>query len=428
MSAPACRVVQPTLFSAVGASERQWWSLSELAPEMVATMGRYLAQVATFLAPASVAVADHALRQLAGFLSTQEPPVTTVAEVTRPHLEAFKVWLSAQPGRSGALSANARRQRLGTLRAFFERLIEWGWEDAPARNPILAGDLPSPPEPLPKFLDDRRAARLMAAAGKASLRDHLVVAMLARTGMRVGELCGLAADAVVMMGSAHWLRVPVGKLRNDRFLPLHPELVELLSAWTARNVEPIRRHRLLMADEGGPMNRYQVARIVKRLGREAGIGHVHPHQLRHTLATQALHRGMRLEAIATLLGHRSMEMTMTYARITDRAVADQYAAVAAQVDALYGHTSSLPAEAETAPMARLRREATARMLGNGLCTRPIELDCRMESACETCTYFRTNIEFTPTLRRQRDHAQARGQTDRAALFQRLLDRVEGGNT
>ena len=40
-------------------------------------------------------------------------------------------------------------------------------------------------------------------------------------------------------------------------------------------------------------------------------------------------------------------------------------------------------------MTRLRRESHARMLGNGLCTRPVELECRMESACETCAYFRT---------------------------------------
>lgn len=428
MSYPARRVVQPTLFSAIGASEREWWSLKDTAPVMTATMGRYLAQVATFLAPASMEATDRSLRQLAGFLAAQEPPVTTVADVTRRDLEAFKVWLSARPGRSGPLSVNARRQRLTLLRVFFERVIEWGWEDAPERNPLLVGDIPPAPEPLPKFLDDRRAAALMAEASKAPLRDHLVVAMLARTGMRIGEFCGLAADAVVVMGKAHWLRVPVGKLRNDRFIPLHPELVELLAEWTALNVEPIRRYRLLMTDEIGPMNRYRVTRILNRLARKAGIGHVHPHQLRHTLATQALHRGMRLEAIAMLLGHRTMEMTMTYARITDRAVADQYAAVAAQVDALYGRSTTLPADAETAPMARLRREATARMLGNGLCTRPVELECRMESACETCAYFRTNVEFTPTLRRQRDHAKERGQTHRVALFQKLLDQVERGNT
>jgi site-specific recombinase XerD len=40
---------------------------------------------------------------------------------------------------------------------------------------------------------------------------------------------------------------------------------------------------------------------------------VHPHRLRHTLATQAINRGMRLEAIAALLGHQKMEMTLIYA-------------------------------------------------------------------------------------------------------------------
>ena len=59
---------------------------------------------------------------------------------------------------------------------------------------------------------------------------------------------------------------------------------------------------------------------------------------------------------------------------------------------------------ESAAMARLRREAHARMLGNGLCTSPAELDCRMKSACETCAYFRTGTEFLPVLIRQRDHA------------------------
>ena len=49
----------------------------------------------------------------------------------------------------------------------------------------------------------------------------------------------------------------------------------------------------------------------------------------------------------------------------------------------YGEPPALPADCETTGMARLRREARARMLGNGLCTRPAELDCRMESACET---------------------------------------------
>ena len=61
-----------------------------------------------------------------------------------------------------------------------------------------------------------------------------------------------------------------------------------------------------------------MATVAKR----AGIAHVHPHQLRHTLATQSINAGMSLEAIAALLGHRSMDMTLTYARISDETVAD----------------------------------------------------------------------------------------------------------
>jgi len=133
---------------------------------------------------------------------------------------------------------------------------------------------------------------------------------------------------------------------------------------------------------------------------------------------------MRLEAIAALLGHRKMEMTLIYARIANRVVADEYAAVSAKIDALYGQQPDLPADYETTGMARLRREAHARMLGNGLCTRPVELDCRMESACETCAYFRTGAQFLPILTRQRDHAQQHGQPERAALFDGLIQRVE----
>ena len=133
---------------------------------------------------------------------------------------------------------------------------------------------------------------------------------------------------------------------------------------------------------------------------------------------------MRLEAIAALLGHQKMEMTLIYAKIANRVVADEYAAVTAKIDALYGQPPELPAGYETTGMARLRREAHARMLGNGLCTRPAELDCRMESACETCAYFRTGTQFLPILTRQRDHARDHGQADRATLFDGLIQRAE----
>ena len=399
--------------------------IEQAAPQLAATMGRYLTQVAAFLAPRSVEVADAALRQLSRWILTSTG-IEAVAQIRRDDIEDYKVWLARQHGTTGSLSANTHRQRLRTLRAFFERIIEWDWPDAPPRNPVLGGDIPKKPEPLPKFLDDRDAARLMAAARASSdPRDRLVVELLARTGMRAGELADLAADAVVRIGQACWLRVPLGKLRNDRYVPLHPDLVQLTARWTASNLAHIRAHRRLAADHRGPLDRHMICRIVRRVGRRAGVS-VHPHQLRHTLATQAINRGMRLEAIAALLGHRSMEMTLIYARIANRVVADEYQAISAKIDALYGQAPQLPADYESAGMARLRREAHARMLGNGLCTRPAELDCRMESACETCAYFRTGTEFLPILTRQRDHARDHGQTDRAALFDGLIQRAGAG--
>jgi site-specific recombinase XerD len=394
---------------------------------VAAVMRRYLRQLGTFLAPASVDAAENALRQLARWMIT-EAGLAAVGDIRRDDIEDYKVWLAAQPraGR-GTITAETHRQRMRTVRQFFERIIEWDWPEAPPRNPVIAGDIPKKPEPLPKFLDDRDAAKLMAAArASADPRDRLVVELLARTGMRAGELANLEAGAVVRIGAGHWLHIPLGKLRNDRYVPLHPELVDLLAAWTTANLEHIRRHKRLAADHRGPLDRHVIGRIVHRVGRAAGVPGVHPHRLRHTLATQAINRGMRLEAIAALLGHQKMEMTLIYAKIANRVVADEYAAVSAKIDALYGQPPALPADYETTGMARLRRETHARMLGNGLCARPPELDCRMESACETCAYFRTGTEFLPILVRQRDHARDHGQADRAVLFDGLIQRAEAG--
>ena len=126
------------------------------------------------------------------------------------------------------------------------------------------------------------------------------------------------------------------------------------------------------------MDRHCVTRYLNKAATDAGIGHVHPHQMRHTLATQAINRGMSLEAIAAMLGHHSMDMTLRYAKIANRTVADEYFAVTEKVEALYGQQPSLPADTLGANMARLRREHF-RLLGNGYCARPAELDMHLRS-------------------------------------------------
>jgi hypothetical protein len=129
----------------------------------------------------------------------------------------------------------------------------------------------------------------------------------------------------------------------------------------------------------------------------------------------SFNRGMSLEAIAALLGHRSLDMTLRYAKIDNRTVSEEYFAVADQVDALY---ATAPAHA-CPGVTRLHRNDT-RMLGNGWCARPSELDRGYETICESCDFFTTGHTFRPTLQAQYDDAAAKAQPSRQELFAQLL--------
>jgi integrase len=401
--------------------EIDWPQIAETAPVLAATMQRYLDQLALSLRPASVVSADGILRRFAGFLTSNYPEIDGLNDVQRVHIEAFKRYLPTRPGKSGRppLSEQTIRMALGTLRTCFERISEWDYPDAPRRVLIFNGDLPTPDDPLPKFLPDVDAAKLMQAAADADPVRRLVIEMLARTGLRVGEFCALAADAVVPIKGRHWLRVPLGKLHNDRYVPLHPGLVELLNDYQATRDDDIDR---LIIWNGGPMSRHQISRILRRIAKAAGIGHVHPHQLRHTLATQAINRGMSLEAVAAMLGHKTLRMTLVYARVADQTVADAYDAVSDQVDALYMKPNGLRSNGNgSAGMTQLADQYHHAMLGNGWCNRPTQIDCQFESICETCAFYDTDQSFEPVLKAQRDHAADRDQHHRVDLFQMLID-------
>jgi integrase len=396
-----------------------------VAPKMATTSRRYLVQIALSLRPATVEEAERSLRELACFLAREAPEVAAFADLERRHIEGYKVWLAGRPRLGGGtLHRHTIGMRLRALRTFFDRASEWGYDDVPARRLIFDGDLPATDQPLPRFIDDAAAAKLLRAArADPDPFIRLVIELLARTGLRKGELMALTVDAVVQIGSAFWLRVPLGKLHNDRFVPLHPQLKELFDDWIAERPAGLRS-QLMFTDRGRPIPHARVDRALVKVAAAAGIGHVTAHQLRHTLATQAINRGMSLEAIAALLGHRTMAMTMVYARIADRTVAQEYFAVSEKVEALYDRPRQLPPDAEGSEMGKLRRELDSRMLGNGFCARPVEMDCHFESICESCSFFVTTVEFRPTLRRQRDDAEKKGQIGRQKIFEGILSRLE----
>jgi len=172
---------------------RGWVPITEQAPQLSMTVWAYLDQMALSLRPASITAADTALRGLAGLLIERD--VTRFADVARADVEAFKTWLAVTPTIHGTVpSRNTIRQRLGIVRSFFDRIIEWGWVDAPARTPMFAIDVPVADDPLPRFLDDAQAARLTAAATRAEPLDRLVVELFEREGRSLVRMARLFVD------------------------------------------------------------------------------------------------------------------------------------------------------------------------------------------------------------------------------------------
>jgi hypothetical protein len=131
---------------------------------------------------------------------------------------------------------------------------------------------------------------------------------------------------------------------------------------------------------------------------------------------------MALEAIAALLGHRTPRMTLVYARISDTRVADQY----------FSATRAVEAEAVTVPSAQGDRrqpsQAHRRLLGNGHCTRPVELDCRFQTICEGCGFFETGPDFISILQRQRDDAGGHADHARTELYDSLIRVIDEADT
>jgi site-specific recombinase XerD len=251
MTARAKSHVVPARRPGGGTLEVTWPQIIAKAPVMAKTMASYLDQLEVSARPGTVAATELALRFFAHRVTEGDPSCVSVAGIGRAHIEDYKLWLKARRGKTGKpLATMTIRHRMSTVRTFFERIMEWDYDDAPARLFIYMSDLPALDEPLPRFLDDPTAAKFMATlAQDPNLRRRLMVELLARTGMRVGELAGLEDDAMVQKGDGHRLRIPLGKLHNDRYVPLLPMLVDLIGEYKAVRGRSRSGH-LLERDDG----------------------------------------------------------------------------------------------------------------------------------------------------------------------------------
>lgn len=170
---------------------------------------------------------------------------------------------------------------------------------------------------LPKGLTASEVAALKGAVnpeGATGKRDMAIIVMLARLGVRVGEVAGLTLDDINWREPS--LRV-VGKGGRVLILPMPVDVGEALVEYLrVRRAEPGERGVFIRSlPPFKALNRVGVTEIIFKHARLAGLEGVYAHRLRHTAATQILTGGGNFRQVQELLGHASLASSMTYARV-----------------------------------------------------------------------------------------------------------------
>ena len=168
-----------------------------------------------------------------------------------------------------------------------------------------------PPEPL----SPEEARALLEACGSswAGLRNAALIAILWRAGLRVSEALALEPkDVDLELGTVRVLR---GKGDRTRVVGLDPKACAVVHEWLEiRPWVPLSDDLPLFATrEGRQVSAGYVRELLRRLATKAGIlKRVHPHGLRHTMATEMRREGVDIVLIQRQLGHTNLHTTQTY--------------------------------------------------------------------------------------------------------------------
>ena len=211
-------------------------------------------------------------------------------------------------------------------------------EDLPALVARPVHRLPRSGESEPQTATLDEYVAMMTAAG--SLRDKLLISLLALTGLRIGQALGLRRSDLHLMENSravgcaiagphlHAVRrednenMAVSKRRRELVVPVHPTVVGVYAAFCAERdrVPAAARSDFVFVNVGGgqvgrAMTDGRAREVVAALGRRAGIDRVvTPHQFRHGLGTELVESGRSLDEVQMILGHARVETTRRYAR------------------------------------------------------------------------------------------------------------------
>jgi integrase len=157
-------------------------------------------------------------------------------------------------------------------------------------------------------------------------RNHALLYLTYVTGLRIGEALALEVrDVDLDLLKVHVVRGKTG----ERFVPLPGDasLAESLTRWLrVRDDWSPPCDLLFVTKAGRPLRAAAARRTMALYGQRSGIGHVTPHMLRHSAATEMLAHGAPPIGVQRVLGHRSLRTTLeTYAHACDTHAAEAMA-------------------------------------------------------------------------------------------------------
>jgi len=224
-------------------------------------------------------------------------------------------------------------RKISSIRTFFKFLEKHG---VITENPAESVLTPKQEKPVPSYLTVDEVFRLLDSIDTKNLngkRNRAILETLYSAGIRVAELVGLDVPDVDFSGKTIRVR---GKGNKERIVPIGDPAVDALrrylgagrpllldgaaatgaGAASATAMPTPVTDAVFVTARGAPLGVREAREVVVRTARRAGLGHVTPHTLRHSVATHLLERGADLRQVQELLGHASLVTTQRYTHLS----------------------------------------------------------------------------------------------------------------